>query len=204
MNKEYTWEIIPKTTPNLKRKCNRCDCNSFYCSNKFRVNAQKRNLDVWLIYRCVECDSTYNLTILSRTKPESIDKDLFEKFAKNDEGTAWKYAFSLETIRRNNTEFDYDSIEYEILYDNLSIKDLLASEDEFVKFKIQNSFEFGLKLSSVIRTCLGLSVNQFNKMVEAKVIFMAEGYPLKKHKVKNEDVVLIDTEKWRELYNLKP
>ena len=42
------------------------------------MNAQKRNIDVWLIYRCVECDSTYNLTILSRTKPELIKKDLEE------------------------------------------------------------------------------------------------------------------------------
>lgn len=200
MNKEYTWEIIPKNTPNLKRKCNRCDCNSFYCSNKFRVNAQKRNLDVWLIYRCLECDSTYNLTILSRTKPESIDKDLFKKFAENDEETAWKYAFSPEIVRRNHIEFDYDSIEYEILHDNLSIKDILASEDEFIKFQIQTYFECGLKLSSVIRTCLGLSANQFNKMAEAKVIFMAEGYPLKKHKVRNGDIVLIDKEKLRNLY----
>lgn len=200
MSKEYTWAISPKNTPNLKRKCNRCDCNSFYCSNKFRINAQKKNLDVWLIYRCLECDSTYNLTILSRTKPESIDKDLFKKFAENDEETAWKYAFSLETIRRNNTEFDYDSIEYEVLHDNLSIKDILASEDKFIKFQIQTCFEFGLKLSSVIRNCLGLSANQFNKMAEAKVIFMTQGYPLKKHKVKNGDIVLIDKEKLRNLY----
>lgn len=197
MSKEYILEIKVKNTPNLKRKCNRCDCDSFYCSNKFRINAQKKNLDVWLIYRCMECDSTYNLTILSRTKPELTDKDLFEKFAENDEVTAWKYAFSLENIRKNSVELDYNSIEYEIQHDNVSIKDILATDDEFVTFKIQTCFEFGLKLSSVIRTCLGLSANRFNKMVEAKAIFMPEGYPLKKHKVKNGDIVLIDKEKLR-------
>lgn len=52
------------------------------------MNAQKRNLDVWLIYRCAACDSTYNLTILSRTKPERIDKELFRKFLENDENLA--------------------------------------------------------------------------------------------------------------------
>ncbi|MCD8268591.1 MAG: DUF1062 domain-containing protein [Parabacteroides sp.] len=41
------------------------------------MNSQKRNLDVWLIYRCLECDSTYNLTILSRTKPKLIKKTCF-------------------------------------------------------------------------------------------------------------------------------
>lgn len=200
MIKEYTWEIKVKNTPTLKRKCNRCSCDRFYCSNKFRINAQKKNIDVWLIYRCMECDSTYNLDILSRTKPELIDKELFEKFSSNSEEIAWKYAFSLETMRRNNIEFDSNSIEYEILHDHISINDILTMDNEFVKFKIEASLEFGLKLSSVIRTCLGLSANQFNKMVEAKVIFTSECYPLKKHKVKNGDMVWIDKGKLQKMY----
>ena len=96
MRTEYIWEIKVKNTPTLKRKCNHCNSNRFYCSNKFRMNAQKRNIDVWLIYRCVECDSTYNLTILSRTKPELIKKDLFSKFSENDEKLSWEYAFLLK------------------------------------------------------------------------------------------------------------
>ena len=109
MRTEYIWEIKVKNTPTLKRKCNHCNSNRFYCSNKFRMNAQKRNIDVWLIYRCVECDSTYNLTILSRTKPELIKKDLFSKFSENDEKLSWEYAFSSEIgreIKVRTTYFD--------------------------------------------------------------------------------------------------
>ncbi|GGJ88480.1 hypothetical protein GCM10007084_10140 [Parabacteroides faecis] len=156
------------------------------------MNAQKRNIDVWLIYRCVECDSTYNLTILSRTKPEQIKKELFRKFSENDEELAWEYAFSSETGRKNSVELDYSSVEYEILHDDISINDILNADDEFVTFKIQTRFEFGLKLSSVIRICLGLSANQLNRLIEAKAIFSPEGYPLKKHKVKDGDVVLVN------------
>ena len=192
METEYIWEIKPKNTPALKRKCNHCNSNRFYCSNKFRMNAQKRNIDVWLIYRCVECDSTYNLTILSRTKPEQIKKELFRKFSENDEELAWEYAFSSETGRKNSVELDYSSVEYEILHDDISINDILNADDEFVTFKIQTRFEFGLKLSSVIRICLGLSANQLNRLTEAKAIFSPEGYPLKKHKVNVGDVVLVN------------
>lgn len=192
METEYIWEIKPKNTPALKRKCNHCSCDRFYCSNKFRMNAQKRNIDVWLIYRCIECDSTYNLTILSRTKPEQIKKELFRKFSENDEELAWEYAFSSETGRKNSVELDYISVEYEILHDDISINDILNADDEFVTFKIQTRFEFGLKLSSVIRICLGLSANQLNRLIEAKAIFSPEGYPLKKHKVKDGDVVLVN------------
>lgn len=201
MKTEYVWEIKVKNAPTLKRKCNRCNCDRFYCSNKFRVNAQKRNLDVWLIYRCVECDSTYNLTILSRTKPEQINKDLFRKFSENDELLAGEYAFSSETGRKNSVELDYSSVEYEILHDDISINDILNADNEIVAFKIRTHFEFGLKLSSVIRSCLGLSANQLNRLIEAEAIITPEGYQIKKHKVRDGDVVMMDKEKLQSLYN---
>ena len=200
MKKEYKWEIKVKSTPTLKRKCNHCSSNRFYCSDKFRLNSQKRNMDVWLIYRCVECDSTYNLTILSRTKPELIKKDLFLKFSENNEAMAWEYAFSFETGRKNNVELDYDSVKYEILYDPISIDDILSSKDEILTFKIQTPFDFGLKLSSIIRMCLGLSSNQLNQLIEAKVIFTPEDYSIKKRKVRNGDLVLINKERLQNIY----
>ena len=200
MRTEYIWEIKVKNTPVLKRKCNRCNCNRFYCSNKFRMNAQKKNIDVWLIYRCVECDSTYNLTILSRTKPELIKKDLFLKFSENDEDLSWEYAFSSGIGQKNSVEFDYSSVEYEILHDDISINDILNAENEIVAFKIQTRFEFGLKLSSVIRNCLGVSATLLNHMIETEAVFTPEGYPLKKRKVKNGDIVLVSKEKLQNIY----
>ena len=200
MEKEYIWEIRIKNTPLFKRKCNRCSGNRFYCSNKFRVNAQKRNIDVWLIYRCLECDSTYNLTILSRTKPELVRKELFLRFSENDKVLAWEYAFSPEIGRKNNVELDFGSVEYEIVHDSISIKDLLIMDDEWIIFKVQTPFEFELKMSSIVRLCLGLSANQLKRMIEGGVIFMSEGYPLKKRKVKNGDRVLISKKKLQSLY----
>lgn len=199
MRTEYIWEIKVKNTPVLKRKCNHCNSSRFYCSNKFRMNAQKRNIDVWLIYRCVECDSTYNLTILSRTKPELIKKDLFLKFSENDKNLAWEYAFSSEIGRKNKVELDYSSVEYEVLHSGISINDLLNTEDEIIAFKIQTRFELGLKLSSIVRFCLGMSASLLNKIIEAEAVYTPEGYSFKKHKVKNGDVVLINKEKLRNI-----
>ena len=200
MGTEYILEIKVKNTPVLKRKCNHCNGNRFYCSNKFRMNSQKKSIDVWLIYKCIECDSTYNLTILSRSKPELIKKDLFRKFSENDEATAWQYAFSSEIGKKNSVELDYSSIEYEILHDNISIDDILNNDNESITFKVRSHFDFGLKLSSIIRLCLGLSANQLMQMIEAKVIYTPENYLLKKHKVKNGDIVLISREKLQKIY----
>lgn len=69
---------------------------------------------------------------------------------------------------------------------------ILKTMNVYLLFKIQTRFEFGVKLSSVIRICLGLSANQLNRLIEAKAIFSPEGYSLKKHKVKDGDVVLVN------------
>lgn len=57
-------------------------------------------IDVWLIYKCLKCDNTCNITILSRTRPELINKDLYQNFMKNDEETAEYYAFDLQTAQK--------------------------------------------------------------------------------------------------------
>lgn len=121
------------------------------------------------------------------------------KFSENDENTVWEYAFSSETGQRNNVELDYNSVEYDILHDDISIHDLLVAKEEVIAFQIHTRFEFGLKLTSVIRSCLGLSANQLNRMIEAEAIFTPENYSLKKHKVKHGDVVLINKQKLQNL-----
>src|SRR5690348_3871439 len=61
---DYVFTLIPKSTPHIIRKCARCNANRFASSDKFRVNAHKKIIDVWLIFKCVSCDYTLNVSIL--------------------------------------------------------------------------------------------------------------------------------------------
>ena len=193
METTITWEVKVKNTPLLIKKCSHCDSDRFYCSDKFRMNAQKKNIDVWLIYRCVKCDNTCNLTLLSRSKPDLIDKTLFHSFSMNDKDTAWKYAFSTEMERKNNLRLDYDSVEYEII-PNTSLEDLLNLSNEVIKIHIKCKFEFDLKLSSLIRRRFSLSANQVKRMFEDGIITISSNKPPQKHKVKDGDMILIQRE----------
>lgn len=193
METTITWEVKVKNTPLLIKKCSHCDSDRFYCSDKFRMNAQKKNIDVWLIYRCVKCDNTCNLTLLSRSKPDLIDKTLFHSFSMNDKDTAWKYAFSTEMERKNNLRLDYGSVEYEII-PNTSLEDLLNLSNEVIKIHIKCEFEFDLKLSSLIRRYFSLSANQVKRMFEDGIITITSNKPPQKHKVKDGDMILIQRE----------
>ena len=193
METTITWEVKVKNTPLLIKKCSHCDSDRFYCSDKFRMNAQKKNIDVWLIYRCVKCDNTCNLTLLSRSKPDLIDKTLFHRFSLNETNTAWKYAFSTEMERKNNLRLDYGSVEYEVI-PNTSLEDLLNLSNEVIKIHIKYEFEFDFKLSSLIRRCFSLSANQVKRMFEDGIITISGNKPPQKHKVKDGDMILIQRE----------
>jgi len=200
MRKEYIWEVKAENPPLLKRKCSHCSSERFYCSERFRMNSQKKNIDIWLIYRCKNCDDTYNMTIFSRISREAINKKMFDKFSNNNTELAWKYAFSRETSRKNNAAQDFDTVGYDIQTGNFSVEDILNSGDEVVTLKIRYPFDFSLRLSSVIRTGLNLSANKFNKLIEAEGISVPGKNLQKKHKLKNDDIVLVDREKLKCIY----
>jgi hypothetical protein len=86
------WILRAAHTPRVPRHCPRCDeLRGFVSSDRFRVNAQKRRLDVWLVYRCPRCDFTWNAAVVERRAPEEI-RDL-ARYHDNDAATAWRCAF---------------------------------------------------------------------------------------------------------------
>jgi len=60
---------------------------------KFRTNAQKKRIDVWLIYRCRACDAVWNLPILERMGVGEIAPEVFDAVARNDSAFALRHAF---------------------------------------------------------------------------------------------------------------
>lgn len=190
METTFTWEIRVKNTPLLIKKCSHCDSDRFYCSEKFRMNAQKKNIDVWLIYRCVKCDNTCNLTLLSRSKPDLIDRSLFHRFSMNDKQTAWQYAFSAELERKNNLKLDYAGVEYEVV-NALTLEEIVQLPDEVINIDVKCDLEFNLKLSSFIRRCFSLSANQVKRLFEQKAIVAPTDKLPQKQKVRNKDMLQI-------------
>lgn len=194
--KHYTWEVVALTTPLIKKKCNKCNRNSlFYCSDKFRLNSQKKYIDVWLIYRCHDCDTTYNLTILSRTKPDMIDKILLQKFMENDENLAWQYAFDSDIVKRNNVEPDYSQKEYNIIKEELSLSQMIETGSDFIEFEIKLNHNLPLKLSQIIKTGLDISTSRLDKMLSIGIISVQPIGTSQKQKVKNGMKVLLDSAK---------
>ncbi|MBB4038157.1 hypothetical protein GGR21_004086 [Dysgonomonas hofstadii] len=191
--KEISWEILPLEAPIYIKRCSKCKNNNrFYNSSKFRMNNQKKNSDVWLIYKCIECDNTFNITILSRIKWHLIDKNLFDKFIDNDYDTALRLSLDQEIIYKNHIQIDYDSIEYEIRADSdMLFEDMVFLDKEEVRISIKYPYNLNLKLSRVIREKLNLSLNKLELMIDSGIICIDPMENIKKERIKDNTILTI-------------
>lgn len=98
---EVVWRVLPIAPPRILRHCPRCaHARPFASTDHFRLNAQQRHIDVWLLYRCVACETPWKREVVCRASPEQIGADLYRRFQDNDRATAWHYAFRPTTTER--------------------------------------------------------------------------------------------------------
>lgn len=84
-------------------KCARCGRKTIFINTRrFRVNANKNRLDVWLIYQCKKCRHTLNIAIYERVAPQRIPQELYEGFLANDEELALQYGSDAALFKKNH------------------------------------------------------------------------------------------------------
>lgn len=94
------WAITPEIAPQPLINCNRCGgVKAYRCSGKFRVNANGKCIDVWLIYRCVDCDNSWNFGIFERCNRRDIEPALLRALESNHPGLARRHAFDIVALR---------------------------------------------------------------------------------------------------------
>ena len=98
-----TWTVTPLNPPLVWRNCPACrTAMPFASTGEFRTNAQKKRIDIWLIYRCGACDARWNLPLFERIAVGDLPPDEFEAIAHNDPGAAARYAFELNRLARHS------------------------------------------------------------------------------------------------------
>ena len=101
------WTITPKIPPQPRRSCSDCgEIKPFRSSGAIRLNASGKTLDAWLIYRCADCDSTWNRPIFQRRNIRDIAPDMLQALHTNDPEWISALAFDVEHVRRQIQQID--------------------------------------------------------------------------------------------------
>ncbi|WP_105381858.1 DUF1062 domain-containing protein [Neorhizobium alkalisoli] len=94
------WTLTPKTPPQAILRCSSCgDTRPFRSSGRTRLNANGKQLDAWLIYKCVDCDGTWNRPIFERQSVRSLDPALLEALQASAPGYVAGLEFDQEGLK---------------------------------------------------------------------------------------------------------
>lgn len=161
-HRKIKWDIRILSPPPVIRHCPKCGRKTeFISSGRFRVNAQKRALDIWLIYRCSRCASTWNAAVCSRIPPDSLNRELLEGFLGNDSALASSFAADPAFLQRLGvkTGMPVFLTEGEIF-----------SPRESVELEICSPFPLPIKAADLVREKLSLSRREYVRMAESQAI----------------------------------
>ncbi|MER0241937.1 DUF1062 domain-containing protein [Streptomyces sp. HSW2009] len=102
------WVVMPACLPLVRRRCHTCASERFRANGKFRVNANHKLLDAWLLLLCTGCGETAKLTVLERVNVRSIQPALLDRMHANDPVLAAELLQDPGVQRRNRIALDWD------------------------------------------------------------------------------------------------
>ncbi|MFG2351044.1 DUF1062 domain-containing protein [Streptomyces phaeochromogenes] len=103
------WVVVPTCLPLVLRRCHACASERFRVNGKFRVNANHKLIDAWLLALCTGCGDTAKLTVLERMNVRSVRPELLDRLHDNDPGLAAELLQDPVVRRRNRIALDWDN-----------------------------------------------------------------------------------------------
>lgn len=177
---KVTWTVTPVGYQRIAKRCPSCKIKrDFTPSGAFRVNSQKKVLDVWSIYKCSHCDYTWNLSLFSRLPVSKIDRQLHYRLMINDAATVQHFACDIAILKRNNAELSGGP---DFCVQERWLPGITARQQVCVSIRISHSFQ--VSLLSILQKQLMLSAGEIRRRIDAGQISGVTMKMLKSRKLK--------------------
>jgi hypothetical protein len=99
--------VVPTCLPLILRRCHVCASERFRASGKFRVNANHKLIDAWLLALCAACGDTVKLTVLERVNVRAVPPELLGRLHDNDPGLTADLLQHPDLCHRNRIALDW-------------------------------------------------------------------------------------------------
>jgi hypothetical protein len=177
---KVTWTVTPVGYQRIAKRCPSCSVKrDFTPSGAIRVNAQKKVLDIWSIYKCTHCDYTWNISLFSRLHVSKINPELYQRLIANDIVMVQHFAYDKETLKRNNAELS-GRPDFRI-QERWSVS---ISRRNRVRVSVRISLSFQVSLLSILQKQLMLSTGEIKRRIESGKISGVTMKMLKSRKLK--------------------
>jgi hypothetical protein len=103
-----TWRLRRIRPPRILHRCSCCRGPAeFEPTGRFRVNANRKLLDIWLLLRCRACGQVLKATVLERAKVRSIAPALLDGYQQGDPALVEATIAAPSFRRRNHLTLDF-------------------------------------------------------------------------------------------------
>ncbi|MGE7994027.1 DUF1062 domain-containing protein [Pseudomonas sp. NPDC089554] len=165
-NGHVNWLIMPLGYQPITKRCPSCETKKLFLpSGTFRVNAQKKTLDVWNIYKCEKCDYTWNIDIHERINTNKLDPDVHQRYLHNDLDEVRRHAYDYSLLKRNNAELGPTPP-----YDILGPSPYALSGVEQLSITIDFEQVIPVRLINILTRKLCLSRSQVARLLDEGVL----------------------------------
>lgn len=171
------WILVPRDCPRPVLACPTCGGDRpFHHSGKIRLNANGKRLDAWLIYKCDDCDRTWNRPFLERRLATDIPPADLAALRSGDPAFVRRLAFDLTSLRRK-TPVIVQSEEVDV--EKVVIGGVVGAACVEIAFAVP--YPVGLRLDRLLATELGLARSRIVALVDdGRLIVGGGGNALKR------------------------
>ncbi|MBU2663992.1 DUF1062 domain-containing protein [Actinoplanes bogorensis] len=163
-----TWAVIPSCLPVVLRRCHVCAFGRFRASGKFRVNANHKLLDAWLLVLCESCGDTAKLTLFERKNVRTVRPELLDRLHDNDPGLVAELLADPLVHKRNRIALDWSGAW------RLDTGDTPPPEAEVMEVSVRFAAPIPVRPVRLIAAGLGLPKAEVGRLLdEGRIVSMA-------------------------------
>jgi hypothetical protein len=158
------WRLRRARMPRILGRCAGCAAQSaFEPTGRFRVNANRKTLDVWLLLRCVACARVLKATVAERVPVRSIPPAVLAGYQRGDPGLVARVVTDPSFRRRNRLALDDDGA-WEL------DAEPVPPDRARVRVEVELADPLRVRPIQLIAAGLGVSRNQVERMLATGVI----------------------------------
>ena len=154
-----SWVVAPTCLPLVLRRCHTCASERFRAGGKFRVNANHKLIDAWLLALCTVCGETTKVTVLERMNVRSVRPELLDRMHDNDPGLAAELLQDPVVRRRNRIALDWNDAW------RLETGGTEQPEDEAIEVSVRFAARIPVRPVRLIAEGFGLSRAEVERLI---------------------------------------
>ncbi|HEX8867894.1 MAG TPA: DUF1062 domain-containing protein [Lentzea sp.] len=151
------WVVRELGLPAVVKTCVDCGHTRHHATGKIRVNANGKQLDVWLLIGCERCDRTSKIPVHERVHVSALDHDRLVRFEDNDPAIVRELVHAQRKLDWTGTwELETDLPFYDIAHAERPL-------DVFVRFELPAP----IRVEKLLTKGFGVSRSTVKRLVDS-------------------------------------